>query len=422
MLGKVLSLELTERCNIRCAHCLVGCEPKTGRNMDSAVAIEAIDAAVECGFSLVSVSGGEPLLARRTLRKTLKAAAQKSMAVRLITNASWARTDKKTNTLIEQLVAEGLTHLSISADRYHQEFVPLENVRRLVRAARKQPLHVEINLVLSRDEQTVEILRHVAKWDVAIAITPLARQGRARDLYHKRFFDGHCAVGCQVVKSPGVDVEGSVNICCNLSGKLWRRMHPKWPFRVGHVAQDGVKTALELQDNDFSRCILQWGPMCVADRVAKQLGEPRRFTGPCEACWYLAEDCKRTELAMQLVCEGIDVQDSWDTPLNLAVLDGVYRLADISEIIDFQMSGHLSEEGKETKGFMFTFSRPDKRREFLLLDATSADEISGWLDKKSRGKNIRVEVETNNESIVEEVRRRMLYAQLVDSRAITRIN
>jgi hypothetical protein len=52
------------------------------------------------------------------------------------TNAFWATDDELTRSRLEQLDQLGLRLLVVSADVYHQEFVPLERVRRCVETAR----------------------------------------------------------------------------------------------------------------------------------------------------------------------------------------------------------------------------------------------------------------------------------------------
>ena len=417
----VLSLELTERCNIRCAHCLVGCEPTAGRTMCPSVVSEAVEAAAELGIPLLSASGGEPLLARPTLNKLLEEASEVGIPVRMVTNASWAKTEAKTRVILERLATLGLTHLSISADPYHQEYVPLENVKRIVSAAQDLPIRPEINLVLSRDDATLTILETTARWDVPIAITPIVHQGRARELRNNLFFSGECFIGCQVVRSPGVDVEGTVNVCCNMSGHLWRATNPQWPFRISHADHRGIRAALERHDNTFTRRLMRWGPMLMATLVAKRLGESVELSGPCEACAYLSANVERTQVVESL--EDDELQDAlpWDSNFRIPIRTGWHRLVPDIKVIKFSMSGHLSESGVATYGHILTFSCANGCREFLLLDSVSAEEVKIWIAKVKSTGAVHIDSASTDASVLDEVRRWMLYGQLIETGALTRV-
>jgi hypothetical protein len=54
---------------------------------------------------------------------------------KVATNAYWAKTPKMALAKLGQLKENGLEILAVSADVYHQEFVPFQRVMNAVRAA-----------------------------------------------------------------------------------------------------------------------------------------------------------------------------------------------------------------------------------------------------------------------------------------------
>jgi pyruvate-formate lyase-activating enzyme len=392
MLMRMLTLELTERCNIRCAHCMVSCQPGRGRDLAEELVDQSVEAADSMKIPLLSLSGGEPLLARSLVARALAQAASRHIPVRLVTNGSWARTDAGTRRTLAALVQRGLTRVSVSADPYHQQFVPLDHVHRLTRCAREIPVDVEVNLVLSRDDATLTILEEVARWDVPIALTPLSRQGRARALHSGRLFSPEQVVGCPVVAAALVDVEGAVNLCCNMSGPHWRSLRPAWPLQLAPAGRMSVATALAAHDNPVSRRLAAWGPIALATLAARRRGETAPPVAvPCEACMWLSQVPERVAAVAALGDEELAEAVVGDEPTSTGWADGEHRFAGDARLVSFPLSGHLCSAASPAHagdaqggsgprpGHVLTFKRADGSREFLLLDPASAEEVSRGL-------------------------------------------
>ncbi len=55
-------LHVTNRCNVSCRHCMFACSPKTGRQLDGALARSVVEEALSLGCRLFYFTGGEPTL------------------------------------------------------------------------------------------------------------------------------------------------------------------------------------------------------------------------------------------------------------------------------------------------------------------------------------------------------------------------
>ena len=143
-------LLLTDWCNARCASCYLRCGPDRAEEMTSEQALgywrELIEASPHgCRIHL---SGGEPFgnysrlieIARRGLKDNL------GPLQKIETNAFWATDQQIVRERLEALDEAGMQKICISTDPYHQQFVPIERVRLLVRLAEQSfgPQRVQV--------------------------------------------------------------------------------------------------------------------------------------------------------------------------------------------------------------------------------------------------------------------------------------
>lgn len=137
-------LMVTYWCNAKCAFCYVYSGPDRGGELsrDDAVALwSGLDrhAASHGKIMRIHLAGGEPFGDWVQLIAIVRAARDAGLTrlEKVETNAAWASEDGLTRARLEHLDALGMEKLIISADVYHQEFVPFERVERLVAIARQ---------------------------------------------------------------------------------------------------------------------------------------------------------------------------------------------------------------------------------------------------------------------------------------------
>lgn len=171
-------LLLTYGCDARCAFCYVSAGPEHREYMGVATTLalwRSLDKlAARYGKTMrIHLSGGEPFRDWVRLASLVRAARDAGLTPleKIETNASWATDDGLTRARLELLAALGLGKLAVSTDVFHQEFVPLERVRRCVEIGRR---------VLGRDRVIVR------RWDflrypVAVReLTPAQREDAFR--------------------------------------------------------------------------------------------------------------------------------------------------------------------------------------------------------------------------------------------------
>jgi MoaA/NifB/PqqE/SkfB family radical SAM enzyme len=136
-------LLLTYWCNARCAFCYVYSAPDRGGQMrvTDAVSIwRSLDqlAAKHDKTMRIHLSGGEPFGNWPRLLSLVHAAREAGLTPleKVETNAFWTTSDGLVRARLEQLDTLGMQTLVVSTDVYHQEFVPVDCVRRCVEIAR----------------------------------------------------------------------------------------------------------------------------------------------------------------------------------------------------------------------------------------------------------------------------------------------
>jgi MoaA/NifB/PqqE/SkfB family radical SAM enzyme len=138
-LWRYAGLMLTYRCNAACRFCYYCCGPTAGGLMP-------VETAIAAWMSLrrlagegakVHLTGGEPFLVFERLLAICEAARAAGLggADYVETNAGWVTDESEAQHRLKALNAAGLKQLKISWDAFHEEFVPVEKVRFLYRAA-----------------------------------------------------------------------------------------------------------------------------------------------------------------------------------------------------------------------------------------------------------------------------------------------
>ncbi len=133
---KAGGLLVSYSCNAKCKHCYLNCGGKKSGKMDIADAKRHLQSFKEEGIPKeeVHITGGEPFIDLDYLVSILDVAQEAGYSGFgfVETNAFWATNQEKCKRILETIKKRGVEKLCISSDIFHQEFIPLSNVKRLV--------------------------------------------------------------------------------------------------------------------------------------------------------------------------------------------------------------------------------------------------------------------------------------------------
>jgi pyruvate-formate lyase-activating enzyme len=293
-----LAIVLSTRCNIRCAHCISDCGPRREEALAPAVVERVLrDAARSRTVKVISFTGGEPFLDMPALERLVAYCHELGLESTVITNAFWARADQDAAATLGRL--PGLTRLGVSADSFHQEFVPVAYVERAVRAAHDRGIECSVRVSFLDDpDEEIESVRQqliaVAGW-YELEHQPVQVFGRAeQDAVAPRTFryDASAAF-CRSADVHAVQVDGHVTACCGSTGS-WARPHA---LDFGDIHDEPLSTILARADRSLVLHALRlWGPAALRDwgsEVGDAAGlalRPPRDDAMCEMCFDLLTD------------------------------------------------------------------------------------------------------------------------------------
>ena len=123
---------VTSACTGRCKHCSEGEHTLKGERIDAKVASESVrKIASEYDIKTVMTFGGEPLLHTDAVYAIMKAAKEMNVPKRqVITNGYFSKDEERIKEVAKELSKCEVNDLLLSVDVFHQEFIPLDVVRK----------------------------------------------------------------------------------------------------------------------------------------------------------------------------------------------------------------------------------------------------------------------------------------------------
>ncbi len=131
-------------CSSSCRHCLYRCSPQWPKEYISAeTARKNFESIGILGCRAIHIGGGEPFLRPQALGDILEMAAATGLYVEYVeTNSSWFRDEDDACAILERLGWKGLTTLLVSISPFHNESIPLSNVKGVIAACRRTGISV----------------------------------------------------------------------------------------------------------------------------------------------------------------------------------------------------------------------------------------------------------------------------------------
>ena len=143
---KKIEFVITYACTGRCKHCSEGDHRSCGVHIDPAIAADAVKKiAFAYDVKTVMTFGGEPLLYPEAVYAVMHAAKESGVAHRqIITNGYFSKDEERIREVVRCLAEAGVNDLRLSADAFHQEYIPLEPVKLFAAEAKNAGIPIRI--------------------------------------------------------------------------------------------------------------------------------------------------------------------------------------------------------------------------------------------------------------------------------------
>jgi hypothetical protein len=228
------------------------------------------------------------------LVRYIRESSSRRSTTRVVTSAYFGTTPERAEAKIREVVDAGLNELSISWDEFHEEFVRIEWVKNVVRAAKMhKQLRIAVNTV-----QTGNPLWSATRAraelglgaDDPVSESPINLTGRAEKQLHQAGLRQERVIGpCPyVLTGPTLNAKGKLLACCGVIPDTDRLcIEPHFTASKLDVAMDRARQSP----------LLNWlylrGPYAIMQWMHDHYGVPipskDHVGGNCEACKYLFE-------------------------------------------------------------------------------------------------------------------------------------
>ncbi len=266
-----VGLVMTEQCPVGCRHCL---SPSTIQGPDmpaleTHLAWIAQVSGVDRCRSII-LTGGEPFLYFRRLLQVVDGCRTQGLHATVFTSAYWATSDNVVAHKLQQLAHAGLTSITVSTDKYHQERVPLANVSRVLCAAKKCGISSKVALTyLPRGRSAAQVKRDLRRQlgqhaldGVHVEVGGIVKAGRARGL---AFPDTRSTEQPKLVCNalgPVIQPDGTVVSCCRAP------LPSTSPLIIGDLNAESFETIYQcFLDHPIIPFIQTWGLIEMLEKL-----------------------------------------------------------------------------------------------------------------------------------------------------------
>lgn len=287
-------LIITQQCNVSCGHCWFNCGPEKTAKMTTSQGKNYLTQINNAGAHWVSFTGGEPFLEYDLLHQLIHLASDLGLKTETVTNCFWGKNAAKAKEKLGLLAGAGLNVLNISVDDFHQEHIPLDNVRNCYQEAVDLDIKIvllvvthsrsilnqgKIRKVLNDDNIQVLGSDRVQDPHALLIETPFYPVGRGIGINQdflilgQSNIDGPCK---EVLCDVGIAPSGFVYPCCGPLSCLSS-------MKIGNLNDSGLQEVLESAwQINFFKQLRSEGPIKFVSR------SKRRFTDRCHACYVAA--------------------------------------------------------------------------------------------------------------------------------------
>lgn len=285
-----LAIVMTDKCSAACEMCCFGCSPNGKRTLSSDLMKDVIRQASEMEeMNAVGFSGGDPFMVYDQLLDCSAYAKSLGLKVTVNTNGFWGRNEKRALEMLRALKAAGVVLISFSADRYHQQFVPVEDLRTAMRLTHAAGMQYDISIMeTARSDDIVRMTEALRPeiYGVTVVNHPMLPAGKAletvKDGDFVRCFDARDAV-CTSLGMFQLNFDGNYYMCCSQFCREISRLN------LGDAREVRFRDLKKITASDDYLYVMQRNGFAWFVDLARELGYdiPDTLCSPCHCCYII---------------------------------------------------------------------------------------------------------------------------------------
>ena len=294
-----ISLFLTQKCPSRCRHCGTSSTPVADRDFDLEEIKRFIEKIAETpNVEAVGFSGGEVFMVKDLLHAAVEELRKFSIPYTFVTNAFWATSFDVAKEVLSDFT--DTIGMGLSADPFHQEFVPIERVINATRAAEELEIPYTIRATMRESDKKEDIEKDLKDAGLnnleVIQFSPLMYIGSAREgIPPEDFPDENKGGPCLSLRTPFLFSRGDLFACCGEAGNIEGR-HPLY---LGNIKDGSLMSLFEKYENDpYLVALYTIGPRGLWELLGdtpKDIEEELLLRSPCGTCRLIFGDKDRTK-------------------------------------------------------------------------------------------------------------------------------
>ncbi len=232
---RTIAFGYSNRCNIKCEHCVAADGNNEHNTMELAQAKDIIGKLASANVTGISFTAGEPLLFLDAICELLKLCQQHGIYSRIVSNSFWAKTPEDANRYIARLSACGLSQLRLSYSRWHQKNINRTNIVNAARSCEKNGVDYFVSHVTDFSEEDREFEDYLRKHKLIFFPEPVIFSGRAKSFDRTPLRTDYQANCCPM--NPYIAPDYTMYACCD-AGSHFTKTHF---FRLGNVLEEDFK-------------------------------------------------------------------------------------------------------------------------------------------------------------------------------------
>ncbi len=287
----------SNRCNIRCAHCVAVGDIPVNEKMDPSKAREVIKDMAEAGVTGISFTAGEPFIYFDDLLDQVSLCRELKIYTRIVTNSFWAKSPEKARQLINMLKQSGLSQLRLSYSRWHQENVPSSNILNAVQACQSAEIDYFISFVTDFSEEDDAYEQFLRQHGLKFFPEPVIYSGRANSFGREKIFTDYQANCCAM--NPYLAPDLSMYACCDAGSHF----NTTDFFLLGSLKNHAIDELFASSENNrLYNCIRSMGITNIASFAGFKTREIVTYR-KCELCRKLFDSPEMLKSLQKSVSE-----------------------------------------------------------------------------------------------------------------------